>query len=56
MEIPFKVSLNRLRGERILVERPAEQVFLAPPFTPEVAAKARAAVAQPVSAEGEGER
>jgi hypothetical protein len=38
MEIPFKVSLNRLRGKKILVERPAEQVFLAPPFTPEVAA------------------
>ena len=39
----FKTSLNRLRGEKILdrdVER-AEQLFLAPPFTPEVAAAVR---------------
>ncbi|MBZ5647096.1 MAG: hypothetical protein LAN37_07735 [Acidobacteriia bacterium] len=36
----LKASLNRLRGAKILdpdVER-AEQVFLAPPFTPEIAA------------------
>ncbi len=39
----FKLSLNRLRGAKILdsdVEG-AEQVFLAPPFTPEVAAAVR---------------
>ncbi len=39
----FKTSLNRLRGEKILepdVEQ-AEQLFLAPPFTPEVAAAVR---------------
>ena len=39
----FKLSLNRLRGANILdsdVER-AEQIFLAPPFTPEVAAAVR---------------
>jgi len=39
----FKTSLNRLRGEKILeqdVER-AEQLFLAPPFTSEVAAAVR---------------
>jgi hypothetical protein len=37
MEIPFKLSLNRLFGAKMLVEPTAEQVFLAPPFTPEVA-------------------
>jgi hypothetical protein len=34
----FRTSLNRLRGGKIFDVEPAEQVFLAPPFTPEVAA------------------
>ncbi len=39
----FKTSLNRLRGEKILEQdvEQAEQVFLVPPFTPEVAAAVR---------------
>lgn len=38
MRFSLKASLNRLRGGKILAEQPAEQIFLAPPFTPEVAA------------------
>lgn len=32
----LKTSLNRLRGRSILDDRPAEQLFLAPPFTEDV--------------------
>ncbi len=38
MRFSFRSSLNRLRGEKIFDVELAEQVFLVPPFTPEVAA------------------